>query len=99
VVVDRSPTVGRRRLGIELRRLREKAGLMIEDVATHLECSSSKVSRIETDKAIPRVRDVRDMLQLYEVTATQAHLLLTSRSRSSTPWPASCHDRDLNTQR
>jgi transcriptional regulator with XRE-family HTH domain len=77
VVVDRSPTVRRRRLGIELRRLRETAGLMIEDVATHLECSSSKVSRIETGKAIPRVRDVRDMLELYDVTDTQSDLLLT----------------------
>jgi len=77
VVVDRSPTVRRRRLGIELRRLRETAGLMIEDVATHLECSSSKVSRIETGKAVPRVRDVRDMLKLYDVTDTQADLLLT----------------------
>jgi transcriptional regulator with XRE-family HTH domain len=77
VVVDRSPTVRRRRLGIELRRLRETAGLMIEDVATHLECSSSKVSRIETGKAVPRVRDVRDMLELYDVTETQADLLLT----------------------
>jgi transcriptional regulator with XRE-family HTH domain len=77
VVVDRSPTVRRRRLGIELRRLRETAGLMIEDVAVHLECSSSKVSRIETGKAVPRVRDVRDMLELYDVTDTQADLLLT----------------------
>jgi transcriptional regulator with XRE-family HTH domain len=77
VVVDRSPTVRRRRLGIELRRLRETAGLMIEDVATHLECSSSKVSRIETGKAVPRVRDVRDMLELYDVTDTQSDLLLT----------------------
>ena len=77
MVVDRSPTVRRRRLGIELRRLRETAGLMIEDVATHLECSSSKVSRIETGKAVPRVRDVRDMLELYDVTDTQADLLLT----------------------
>jgi transcriptional regulator with XRE-family HTH domain len=77
VVVDRSPTVRRRRLGIELRRLRETAGLMIEDVATHLECSSSKVSRIETGKAVPRLRDVRDMLDLYSVTDTQRDLLLT----------------------
>lgn len=77
MVVDRSPTVRRRRLGIELRRLRETAGLMIEDVATHLECSSSKVSRIETGKAVPRVRDVRDMLELYDVTDTQSDLLLT----------------------
>jgi len=31
------PTVRRRQLGSELRRLRENAGRRIEDVATHLE--------------------------------------------------------------
>jgi len=77
MVVDRSPTVRRRRLGLELRRLREGAQLTIDDVAAHLECSNSKVSRIETGKAVPRVRDVRDMLDLYEVTETQRDLLLT----------------------
>lgn len=77
MVTDRSPTVRRRRLGMELRKLRDTAGLMIEDVARHLECSSSKVSRIETGKAVPRVRDVRDMLTLYDVTDTQRDLLLT----------------------
>ncbi|MCO6010284.1 helix-turn-helix domain-containing protein [Actinoallomurus purpureus] len=61
----RSPTVRRRRLGMELRRLRDAAGLMIEDVAKHLECSMSRVSRIETGKSVARIRDVRDMLDLY----------------------------------
>jgi transcriptional regulator with XRE-family HTH domain len=60
-----SPTVRRRRLGMELRRLREASGLMIEDVAKHLECSMSRVSRIETGKSVARIRDVRDMLDLY----------------------------------
>jgi hypothetical protein len=40
---------------------------MIEDVAKHLECSMSRVSRIETGKSVARIRDVRDMLDLYEV--------------------------------
>jgi hypothetical protein len=40
---------------------------MIEDVARHLECSMSRVSRIETGKSVARIRDVRDMLDLYEV--------------------------------
>jgi transcriptional regulator with XRE-family HTH domain len=62
-----SPTVRRRRLGMELRRLRESAGLMIEDAAKHLECSMSRVSRIETGKSIARLRDVRDMLDLYRL--------------------------------
>ncbi len=68
VTTDHSPTVRRRRLGIELRRLREAVNLTIEDVGKHLECSGSKVSRIETGKGMLRHRDVRDMLDLYGVT-------------------------------
>jgi transcriptional regulator with XRE-family HTH domain len=64
--------VPRRRLGAELRTLREQAGLTIEDVAQELECSVSKVSRLETGQGIPKVRDVRDLLDRYEVT-DQAH--------------------------
>ena len=75
---DHSPTVRRRRLGIELRRLREAADLTIDDVAKHLECSSSKVSRIETGKGVLRLRDVRDMLDLYGLTdGEQREFLLT----------------------
>src|SRR4051794_22361287 len=64
----RGPVVPRRRLGAELRTLREQAGLTIEDVAQELECSVSKVSRLETGQGIPRLRDVRDLLDRYEVT-------------------------------
>ncbi len=61
------PSIPRRRLGFELRRLREAARLRIEDVAAALECSVSKVSRLETGKGIPRARDVRDLLNRYGV--------------------------------
>ena len=64
----RGPVVPRRRLGAELRTLREQAGLTIEDVATELECSVSKISRLETGKGIPKGRDVRDLLERYKVT-------------------------------
>ena len=75
---SQSPTVRRRRLGMELRRLREASSLMIEDVAKHLECSMSRVSRIETGKSVARIRDVRDMLDLYQVgDETQREQLLT----------------------
>jgi hypothetical protein len=51
---------------------------MIEDVARHLECSMSRVSRIETGKSVARIRDVRDMLDLYGVAdAGQREQLLT----------------------
>ena len=61
------PVVTRRRLGGELRRLREGLGLKLEDVARSLECSPSKVSRLENGKGVPRWRDVRDMLDVYGV--------------------------------
>lgn len=68
----RGPVVPRRRLGAELRTLREKAALTIEEVAKELECSVSKVSRLETGQGIPKSRDVRDLLDRYGVT-DQAH--------------------------
>jgi transcriptional regulator with XRE-family HTH domain len=66
-MTTRAPTGRRRRLGAELRRLREEAGLTIDRVAEVLECSPSKVSRIETGQVSATPRDVRDMLGLYRV--------------------------------
>ena len=66
-MTTRTPTGRRRRLGAELRRLREAAGLTIDKVAEELECSPSKVSRIETGQVSATPRDVRDMLGLYRV--------------------------------
>ena len=68
----RGPIVPRRRLGAELRTLRDQAGLTIEDVAKELECSISKVSRLETGQGLPKIRDVRDLLDRYGVT-DQSH--------------------------
>lgn len=62
-----SPTVRRRRLGMELRRLREQAGVTIDTVAERLEFSASKVSRIETGQTGASATDVRSMLSLYGV--------------------------------
>src|SRR6266581_3197448 len=64
---ERSPTVRRRRLAAELRRLREAARLTCDEVAEHLECSASKISRVETGRVSVSPRDVRDMLGLYGV--------------------------------
>jgi transcriptional regulator with XRE-family HTH domain len=76
MTVRRSPTVRRRRLGLELRRLREATELTIERVAEILECSDSKISRIETGQVGATARDVRDMLELYGVNGIQRDKLV-----------------------
>jgi transcriptional regulator with XRE-family HTH domain len=75
-MTTRTPTGRRRRLGAELRRLREEAGLTIDRVAEALECSQSKVSRIETGQVSASPRDVRDMLALYRVSDTQREAMV-----------------------
>ena len=64
---SQGPLIPRRRLGHELRRLREAAGLQLVDAAKRLECSPSKVSRLENGQGLPKLRDVRDLLDLYDV--------------------------------
>jgi len=76
VTERRSPTVRRRRLGYELRRLREKAGLTIEDVAGRMDCSASKISRIETGHSGVTPRDVRTLLDIYEVVGPEGDELV-----------------------
>jgi transcriptional regulator with XRE-family HTH domain len=68
-VAERSfgPVVVRRRLGSELRRLRDRAGLSLEQVARELEVSPSKISRLETGQSPAKVWDVRNLLTLYGV--------------------------------
>ena len=60
----------RRQLGAELRRLRTAAGLTTEQVAAELNCSHTRVSRIETAKGRVAVKpnDVEKMCELYGVT-------------------------------
>jgi transcriptional regulator with XRE-family HTH domain len=76
MVSARHPTVRRRRLGVELRRLREQAGLTIGRVAKSLECSDSKISRIETGQVAATPRDVRDMVELYRASDEERDALI-----------------------
>ena len=62
-----SPTMRRRRLAAELRRLREAAGLTQEEVAGRLEWDPSKLSRIENRQVGIIARDLRKLLDLYGV--------------------------------
>jgi len=61
--------VRRRDLGTRLRKLRTRSGLTQEEVAKQLECSTTKISRMETVARGSILRDVRDLCNIYGVTA------------------------------
>lgn len=63
--VPASPVLSRRSLGAELRRLREEAGVPVARAAEELDCSVSKISRIETGVTAPRRPEVDLLLRLY----------------------------------
>ncbi|MBC3194200.1 helix-turn-helix domain-containing protein [Pseudonocardia sp. C8] len=84
--MEQEPVGARRRLGAELRRLRGNAGLKLEDAARGLGCSTSKISRLENGKAVPRIAEVDALLALYggvaDVEADMLHRLVAqSRTR------------------
>ncbi|MEV5567649.1 helix-turn-helix transcriptional regulator [Streptomyces sp. NPDC052196] len=62
-----APTVRRRRLGAELRRLREAAGLRLDDVQEHTGISAVKASRVETARTGVKPGDLDTLLTLYGV--------------------------------
>jgi transcriptional regulator with XRE-family HTH domain len=66
-----SHTVRRRRLAVELRRLRERAGLTGDEAAERLGWSASKISRIETHHIGVKPADLHRLLELYGVDAAR----------------------------
>ncbi|MFB7823812.1 helix-turn-helix domain-containing protein [Streptomyces hydrogenans] len=76
------PTVRRRRLGSELRRLRESAGLTLDDVeARNPALKLSKVSRIETARLGVKAVDLDSLLDLYDVDDDPKRALLHKLAR------------------
>ena len=83
-----SPTMRRRRLAAELRRLRENAGLTQEEVAGQLEWDPSKLSRIENRQVGIIARDLRKLLDLYAVideNQREGYFAMARRRASSGP--------------
>ncbi|MCL7430387.1 helix-turn-helix transcriptional regulator [Streptomyces sp. YS415] len=68
MAVNSNPTVRRRRLGAELRRLRLASGLKSTEVAERLMVSQPKISHMENGNRAISPRDVRDLCAIYEVT-------------------------------
>jgi transcriptional regulator with XRE-family HTH domain len=84
-----SPTVRRRQLAAELKRLRPAAKMTIEQVAEHLEWSPGKISKIENARVSVLPRDVRHLLEAYgigEGPEREALLTLARQSRERGWW-------------
>ncbi|GGM52645.1 transcriptional regulator [Longimycelium tulufanense] len=65
------PSLQRRQLGMELRRLREEAGRSRDDAAATIDRTISMVSRIENGLTGIRLSDLERLLKLYRVTGEQ----------------------------
>jgi transcriptional regulator with XRE-family HTH domain len=71
-----SPTIRRRRIAAELKRLREERGLTLDHAAAELSVARSTMSRIENAQVSVRPGDLRALLDLYGVPADDAAALV-----------------------
>lgn len=83
-----SPVVRRVRLGAELRRLRRRESLTLEQVCARLGwASTSKLSRIELGQSRPDLADVLDLLDVYEVPSDlRTELIVIARDATGRGW-------------
>ncbi|THV40119.1 helix-turn-helix domain-containing protein [Glycomyces buryatensis] len=72
----RSPTVKRRRIAQELRRLREKTGMTRAQAAKALDMTPGNLGRLENREITARPVVVRAALALYGVTGEDAEVLI-----------------------
>jgi transcriptional regulator with XRE-family HTH domain len=77
------PAVRRRKLGEELRRLRDRAGLTSPEAARLVGWHQSKVSRIETGRSGVKPDDVALLLAAYDVRDPQHRMLLEALAENS----------------
>jgi transcriptional regulator with XRE-family HTH domain len=75
------PTVRRRRLGSELRKLREDHSIKLEEVAERLGVAASTLSRIETGKAPTKSVYLTAMLEMYGVSDPAQRQVLVDMAR------------------
>src|SRR5690242_20663630 len=81
--VGGKPTVRSRRVGTELRRLREAAGITTAQAAELLSCSPAKISRIENGIVSARVVDLRLLLDRYGDQDQEHRVYLERLARES----------------
>lgn len=91
-----NPTVRQRELGMRLRQVRTGLGLTVDDVASRMLCSATKVGRIETGTRRASLRDVRDLCQIYELSESHAaELMALAREARQPGWWTQYSDLNL----
>lgn len=86
----------RRRLGAELRRLREQAGLSGRELAGQIGVSQSKVSRIESGAAVPSLPQVTGWATAVGASESVTSKVMTLADAAYTgvdPWEAAMRER------
>jgi transcriptional regulator with XRE-family HTH domain len=90
---SQSLPVRARRLASELKQLRERASLSVEQAAAQLNWSYSKLNRFENARAIPSPSDVGHILDLYGVGSERRESLIKlARDASKRGWWADWQD-------
>src|SRR5437016_3505030 len=83
------PTITRRRLGMVLRRLRERAGMSLNDATKALELPAASLSRMENGQQGVNVHLAKSMLDVYDEVAQHDEILdLCRRSHRKGWWQA-----------
>ncbi len=95
MAVVQRPTVRRRVLATNLRRLREERGLQQEEAAEALSCDPSKISRLEKGLSGIRQVDLKVLLDLYGVKDQKERegWLVVARESRRLRWWRSLEDR------
>jgi transcriptional regulator with XRE-family HTH domain len=65
------PLGPRRSIAAALRQLREESGKNLNEAASDLMISTSKLSRLENAQGRPQPRDIRDIIRYYEIEGTE----------------------------
>jgi transcriptional regulator with XRE-family HTH domain len=88
MAVRQSPSVRARQLARELRGLRTRAGVTIDQVAAEMKWSTAKVSRIETAYTLITVADLHRLLAFYgvEEPAVERYVRLARAARERGWW-------------
>lgn len=81
--MQHGPAVRRRKLGEELRALRDRTGLTSGEAARIAGWHQSKISRIETGRSGVKPEDIRLLLDVYaEVVSPEQRALLEADRKS-----------------
>lgn len=79
------PAASRMVLGARLRTLREGLGIKRGDAGDVIRCHNSKISRMELGRHGIKDRDLRDLLDLYQVEPADRAVLLELGRQANTP--------------